>query len=146
MPLRFSGQETSLAVLDTTKQDRLLNDMLAKNLNFTILTEIKKEKYLGAVGPEVLMFYDGYEFTVEWDPSNPVTIVQFAGLIINTAQRKGVTEFAMRSKFGAPDLGNFAVTFSKIAWDSPSFSASGQHEVMSSTLKGTGNVLTFQRL
>lgn len=146
MPLRFSGQETNVAILDTTTQDRLLADMLVKNLNFTILTEVKKEKYLGAVGPEVLMFYDGYEFTVEWDPSNPVSVVQFAGLVINAAQRKGPTEFAMRSKFGAPDLGNFAVTFSKIAWDSPSFSVGGQHEVMSSTLKGTGNVLKFQRL
>lgn len=146
MPLRFSGQETAIVLLNSTTGDQLLPDILAKDLNFSIKTEEKTDSYLGQVGPTIDTFYDGYEFTLNHDPRSAVTLVEFMNIIIAKLQRQILDEFAVRAKFGSPDAGNFAVTFVDVKWSSPSFTMGGQKDLLAKSIKGMGNKLTFQRL
>lgn len=146
MALRFLGQQTTMSIINTTTRDRVLQDLKFKSFGFTVLTEVKSDLYLGDVGPEVVMMFNGYEFTLEWDPSNAIQLVDFLGLIINKSKRLISDEFALRSTFSSPDGGKFASTFKDPAFDSPSFDMPGQQDFLKSSLKGKGKDIGLQRL
>ena len=107
---------------------------------------MKEDEYLGQIGKEYRTVYVGYEFSCDHDPKNPLTIVDFAELVLAQAQTTRILQFAARAKFGAPDQGQFAVTFANVQWDSPSFTMGGQREMFSNSLKGRGRELSFKRL
>lgn len=146
MPLRFSGVESSVALLNATTKRRMLPELRLKSLDCTIVTETKSDAFIGDSGEESVMFYKGYELTLEWQPSNAVSLVEFVGLVIAKSQRKIVDEFAARTKLVSPDGGSLAVTFGDVQFESPSFSLAGQNEFWTSTLKGKGKVIRFQQL
>lgn len=144
--LRFSGQQAAITFLNVTDNAQVLPDLLAKNFNFTILTDMKMDEYLGQVGSEVRSQYVGYEFSCDHDPKSPITLVDFVELVLAQAQTTRVVQFAARAKFGAPDAGQFAVTFANVQWDSPAFSLGGQKEMLSNALKGKGREIGIKRV
>jgi hypothetical protein len=144
--LRFSGQQAEITFLNVTDNKQVLPDLLAKNFNFTIKTEMKADEYLGQIGQEVRSLYVGYDFSCDHDPKSPVTLVDFANLVLAQSQTTRIVQFAARAKFRAPDAGQFAVTFANVQWDSPAFSLGGQKEMFSNALKGQGREMSFKRL
>ncbi|HEU4411186.1 MAG TPA: hypothetical protein VFS43_38390 [Polyangiaceae bacterium] len=145
MALTFDGRGATLAVLNATTGDEKLSGMKANKFSFSIKTTKVAKAYLGDVGSDVTVFYDGYELTLDYDPNSVVALVDFTQLVLAKLRGEVQDEFVSRFRLESPDAGAFQVLFKNMQWEEPSFDQGGQQEIFTSSLKASGKEIQFKR-
>ena len=146
MAERFAGQESKLALVNSTTQDPILPDIAVVSMTGTLKNELVKRNFLGETGPDHREFADGYELEIEVEITDAAQIVTFINAMQAKAKGKSNDQFSASTKYVSPDGGSFRLVFPDLRWDSTPMNMGGRTDFLKTTLKASGKTWKAQLL
>ena len=146
MAERFAGQESKLAIVNSTTQDPIMPDIAAISMNAMLKQELVKRDFLGETGPDYREFADGFDIEIEVELTSAAQIVAFVNAMQAKAKGKSNDQFASSMKYVSPDGGSFRLAFPDVRWDTTPLNLGGRKDFLKTTLKGSGKTWKAQLL
>lgn len=146
MAERFAGQESKLAIVNSTTQDPIMPDIATVSMNAMLKQELVKRDFIGETGPDYREFADGYDIEIEVELTNAAQIVTFINAMQAKAKGLSNDQFGGSMKYSSPDGGSFRLVFPDIRWDTTPLNLGGRKDFLKTTLKGSGKTWKAQLL